>query len=220
MVLAIYGAGGAGRAILETIRQIQAADPCWESIYFVEDAERHGEDRQIHGVPVLAAEDVMARYSPEECQFTISVGEPAIREKLFNKVKGKGYSLATIVHPSVYVPDSTVLSEGVTVQHGVYFDPDVTVGANTWFHPYVSVGHDTVIGNNTVLAAFSCLAGNVVIGDRTYIAVHVAVREGKKIGSDTIIGMGSMVQRDIPDNVIAMGDPARPMKNKDGSKVF
>lgn len=220
MMLTIYGAGGAGRAVLETVKQLQAVERRWESICFVEDAQWHREDRLIYGIPVWSVDAFMSQFSPEECQFAISLGEPAVRDRIFRLIKEKGYSLATVVHPSVYVPDSTVLSEGVIALPCVYLDPDVTVGENTFLHPFVTVGHDTKLGRSVVCTAGASIAGNVEIGDRTYIAMHVAVHEKIKIGSDAIIGMGSMVQRDIPDNVIAMGNPARPMKHKDDSNVF
>ena len=44
--------------------------------------------------------------------------------------------------------------------------------------------------------------------------------QGISIGNDTIVGMASVVHRDIPDNVIALGNPARPMKNNDDHRVF
>ena len=59
-----------------------------------------------------------------------------------------------------------------------------------------------------------------MIGDQVYIALNVPVKEETRIGDNSIIGMGAVVLRDIPENVIAMGNPARPIKNKNDSKVF
>ena len=64
------------------------------------------------------------------------------------------------------------------------------------------------------------MAGGCVVGCATYIGLSVPVKQGIKIGKNVVVGMGSVVVRDIPDNVIAMGNPARPMKNKDDSRVF
>ena len=220
MVLAIYGAGGLGRVVLDMVNQIQTIKRRWERVCFVDDALEDGQDKQIHGVPVLRFDTVASQYGPGECQFVIAVGEPDIREKLFHKLKEYGYSLETLVHPSAIVSDSAVLCEGVVVLAMAYLDPDTFIDENTLIQPFSSIGHDTRIGKSAVCAPFAGIAGNVTVGDRTYIAMHAAVHEGKKVGSDTIIGMGSMVQRDIPHNVIAMGNPARPMKYKNDSKVF
>jgi acetyltransferase-like isoleucine patch superfamily enzyme len=46
------------------------------------------------------------------------------------------------------------------------------------------------------------------------------VKEGVKIGSNSIIGMGSVVYNDVPDNVIALGNPARVVRKNTHQKVF
>ena len=48
----------------------------------------------------------------------------------------------------------------------------------------------------------------------------VQIKEGISIGSNTIIGMGSVVYNDIPDNMIAIGNPARPIKKNLSKRVF
>jgi len=76
----------------------------------------------------------------------------------------------------------------------------------------VSIGHDNRIENDTVISTYVCTGGGCIIGDETYIGLQVSIRESIIIGSQTIIGMGSVVSRDIPNQVIAMGNPARAMK--------
>lgn len=221
MVLAIYGAGGLGREVLETVNQIQKSRRHWDSVFFVEDrAADDIREKTVNGVPALDFELFISKFSPGECEFTIAVGEPAIREKLFQKVKERGYFLATIVHPSAFVTESATLKEGTVIQMLAGIGPDTVVGENTLIQSFVSVGHDSTIGRNSVCSSYAGIMGNCHIGNRTYIGVHSGVREQIKIGNDTIIGMGSMVQRDIPDNVIAMGNPARPMKRNDDGRVF
>lgn len=64
------------------------------------------------------------------------------------------------------------------------------------------------------------MGGGSEIGEGTYIGMNVPIREKVKIGANSIVGMGSVVQKDIPENVIALGNPARTMKHKENSKVF
>ena len=68
---------------------------------------------------------------------------------------------------------------------------------------------------NTVLSPNVALGGKCNIGENSYIGMSVPVKEGITIGSDTVIGMGSVVLRDIPDGVVAMGNPARAMAKND-----
>lgn len=82
------------------------------------------------------------------------------------------------------------------------------------------LGHDCTVGDHCIISSQVAVSGHAEIGDNVYIAPGVNVRERLQIGSNSVIGMGSDVQRNIPENVIALGNPARAMKYKDDSKVF
>ena len=59
-----------------------------------------------------------------------------------------------------------------------------------------------------------------MIGANSYVGMGVSIKEGTKIGKDVIVGMGSVVYNDIPDGVIALGNPARPMRENVEKRVF
>ena len=82
------------------------------------------------------------------------------------------------------------------------------------------IGHDAIIGNHTVVSSYVDVAADCNIGSSTFLAINVCMRQGISIGNDTIVGMASVLHRDIPNNVIALGNPARPMKNNDDHRVF
>ena len=64
------------------------------------------------------------------------------------------------------------------------------------------------------------VAGDCTVGSNTYLAINVCMRQGVSIGNNTIVGMASVVHRDLPDNIIALGNPARAMKKNDERRVF
>ena len=53
------------------------------------------------------------------------------------------------------------------------------------------------------------LGGSVKIGDQCWISLHSILRDRIQIGSNVFIGMGSVATKNIPDNMIVMGSPAR-----------
>ena len=64
------------------------------------------------------------------------------------------------------------------------------------------------------------LGGAVTVGPQVYIGMGALIKEQLSIGANSIVGMGSVVHRDIPEGVIALGNPARVARLNEDRKVF
>ena len=217
MILGIYGAGGLGRELFILANQINKIEHRWTDIIYIDDTE--GLSAVNEKQPITFAE-MHLKYSINSLEIVIAVGEPHIRSFLRKRVKDAGLSLAVLVHPSANIADRTKLSAGAVICYNSFVSCDVVIGENVLIQPTVSVGHDCKIGNDTVISTNVCIAGRCDIGCETYIGLQVPIKEGVCIGKQTIVGMGSVVIRDIPDQVIAIGNPARVMKENTNHKVF
>lgn len=217
MILGIYGAGGLGRELLILARQINEIEHRWENLIFIDDTEGLTEKK---GKQVISFEEAKLKYTSENLELVIAVGEPRSRRLLREKIDDAGFSLTVLVHPSVTITKWTNLGVGTIICYNCFVSCDVKVGENVLIQPGATIGHDSQIGNDTVISTFVSLSGGCTIGEETYIGLHVPVKENTIIGSQTIVGMGSVVIRDIPDQVIAIGNPARTMKENIDHKVF
>jgi UDP-N-acetylglucosamine acyltransferase len=75
---------------------------------------------------------------------------------------------------------------------------------------YVHIAHDCTIGNNTILANNSSLAGHVDIHDYAILGGFTLIHQFCKIGAHVITAVGSVVFKDIPPYVTAAGYDAKP----------
>ena len=212
MVLAIYGAGGAGREAKEIAEIINQ----WEELVFIDDTEECCIYKNIKKLPFDQFEQI---YSPQNTEIIIALGEPQYKKMLYDKVVAKGYALANVIHPAAIINKSATLGHGLLIKAGAIVSSDAVVEDNVSIEEYAVVGHDTIVRKHSQLSTFSVIAGHCEIGESTYIALSVPVKEMTRIGSNVVVGMGSVVVRDIPDDVIAMGNPARAIKRSDGKKV-
>lgn len=89
---------------------------------------------------------------------------------------------------------------------------DTVIGEGTKFDNLVHVAHDCIIGKHVGIAAGAIFGGSVEVGDYTFIGLNVTVKPGVKIGKRCLIGMGSVVLKDVPDDVVVVGNPARVLR--------
>ncbi len=92
---------------------------------------------------------------------------------------------------------------------GVVINPGPVVHDNCIINTSASIDHDCVVGEHTHVCPGVRLAGNVRVGPRTMIGVGASVLPGVRIGEGCVIGAGAVVNRDLPDHVVAYGVPAR-----------
>jgi sugar O-acyltransferase (sialic acid O-acetyltransferase NeuD family) len=215
MVLGIYGAGGLGREVLELARIINRQENRWEDFIFIDDKPLD----TVNSVKVYAYADAISLFRGN-LEVSVGVGEPSTREKLFAKLKEDGIGTPTLIHPDVHIPDTTKIGKGVTVQADSFISCNVEIEDYVYIQPNVGVGHDDILKEGCMLSSMSNLAGAVTIGRYTYVGMSAAIRELVSVGDYSIIGMYSAVYKDIPDEMVAMGNPARPMKKNDDHHVF
>lgn len=213
MVLGIYGSGGSGREARDIADMLGA----WEEIVFIDDTVEEGIFKGLKRMPF---ESFCRTYDKENTEVIVALGEPEYRKILYDKVRNEGYSFANLIHPKAWISPSAKIGRGIILKTDVLISCDATVGDNVGIEAFVTVGHDCVVSTHCYIAPGVLMGGGSEIGTKSYIGTNVAIKEKTKIGSNSVVGMGSVVQRDIPDNVIAMGNPARSMKNKDEGKVF
>ena len=215
MNLAIYGSGGAGKEVYDLLLETPAERAKWDEVLFIDDTTESGE---YWGLPRMPFEEFRQKYSPDTCRVVISVGEPVAREKLYGRVKGAGYSLATLIHRTAFVSESAVLGDGVVLQDGVRVSAEAELGENTFVNHRTMIGHNTRIGKHCQISANVMIAGVVDIGDTVFAGVSSCIRDRTKVGDHTILAMGSVVLKDVRPGKIVMGNPAREIaENKDGT---
>jgi sugar O-acyltransferase (sialic acid O-acetyltransferase NeuD family) len=129
----------------------------------------------------------------------------AIQEFLENE----GLCPVIAVHPSAYVAADATLAKGCQVLPHATITVGVKVGEASILNAACNVNHGSTLGRGVHIAPGATLAGLVAVGNFTFIGAGAVVLPRVKIGSDVMIGAGSVVTRDIPDGVVAYGNPAK-----------
>ena len=207
----IMGAGRHGRNVADILRW--ADRPI---LGFLDDTKAPGS--QVVGVEVLggfglAQDEQFLR----RARIHVAIGNPIIRKELTDAVMARGGALASAIHPSAVISPSATLGEGLFVAPFVRLASRCTIGTGCILDPYTTVGGDSTLGPFAMLAAHCSLVADSHIGGGTFLGTHVSVL-GVRVGAAAIVGAGSVVTRDLPDNVRAFGTPAKVQGPADWSR--
>lgn len=170
--------------------------------------------------PVIGRTQDLARFLKDKktCVFIAYVGLKNEKET-FLKIESLQIPedrLATLIHPTAIIPKGLCsVGRGVLMAPLSQLSPDATIANNCILLANSFVGHDSNLEKFAHIATNSVIGANVQVGKAVHIGSNATIREKVKIGDYSLIGIGSVVLNDIPENSVAVGNPARILKSRD-----
>jgi len=146
--------------------------------------------------------------------FIVAIGgrNGKVRLDIHEKLKNIGLNPISAIHKSSYVSCDALYDEGLQVLPNATINPRVRIGKCCIINTSASVDHECDLGNGVHIGPGAKLAGCVSIGDFSFIGTNATILPRIKIGENVIIGAASVVTKDIPDNVVAYGNPCKIKK--------
>lgn len=142
----------------------------------------------------------------------ICVGNNRTRKKLAEELLQQGVTFGTGIHPSVIMSKYASVDEGTVVMQGVVIQSCAKIGKHCIVNTSASIDHDNVLGDFVHISPHATLCGEVEVGEGTWIGAGTVVKQCVKIGKWSVIGAGSVVVNDIPDGVLAYGNPCKVIR--------
>lgn len=146
--------------------------------------------------------------------YTVALGDPFMRTLLFEKILQSGGKAATIIHPNSFLSPSAVIGAGTLISPFCYIKANARIGRFCLIEFGCSVGVDNILGEGVFLGPSCHLNAGCKIGNKSFLGTGTIVIPQRTIGSEAVIGAGSTVINDIPENKVALGSPARVVKNR------
>jgi UDP-perosamine 4-acetyltransferase len=206
----IVGAGGHARVV----STILALDNGVTVVGFLDPVLKQPGER-INGWPVLGDLDILPDLRRDGVsEAVIAIGDNALREMRMQQLSSLGFDLINAIHPTAIIEHNASIGLGVVVAAGAIICCNTVIGDNCIINTGAVVEHETKVGPNVHIAPGANIAGRVVIGHNSFIGIGATVKEYISIGENVTVGAGAVVVEDIPDNVIAVGIPARPIRRE------
>lgn len=203
----IVGAGGFGRELLWWIKDINKVNPTWEIAGFLDD-NPHALDEYECDYGIVGG--IQTWEPKEDEEFALALGSPELKRRIVGVLKSKGARFASIIHPTAMISEFAHYGEGF-----IAF-PHSKLSCNSMVGDFVTllatpIGHDTLIGDFSVISGGCNVVRNVVIGQDVFLAAGVCIAQEVHVGDGAYLGLGAVVLKDVNPGDTVFGNPARVM---------
>lgn len=131
------------------------------------------------------------------------------RVDYLNMFKHDGFETPSLIHPKSHVSDTAVIGDNSQICALAFVGADASVGHACIINTKASVDHESKIGDGVHLAPGATVCGCVRVGSFVFIGAGAVVLPNLSIGENSFVGAGSIVTRDVPENVLVYGNPAK-----------
>lgn len=174
----------------------------------------YDDDLQKKGNSVLG-KSVLGRLDTEkdiriEANYTVAIGDNAIRLSKCREILDKGGIIPRLVHPTAQISQYARIGKGCIIHALAYIWTEAEIDDFSIISPNVVISHHTRVGEAGFVSTGCSIGAGIDIGERVLIGIGSTVMTGvKKIGHDVIVGAGSVVIKDIEKESVVAGVPAK-----------
>lgn len=180
---------------------------------YLDDGKEKGS--RINDTPVLGPcstveeDDQLVR----EFDFIITLGVFPLRRRLFRIIRERDGRLASVIHPATSISPSAKIGANVVVNAFAVVSPNAKIGDLVLIEDHSSIGNGCILGDNTLLAIGVRMGSGVVCEGDIFLGMGAIVVNNTTIGRRSYIGAGAVVTGDIPEGKLAVGVPAKVIKD-------
>ena len=209
--LLVIGAGGHAKVVIDTAlsmgvyREISVLDSGYPS------------KASVMGCKIIGPDNLVSQVADSYDEAIVAIGDCAARKRIMDRLTDCGIRCAVIVHPSAYLSSTVQLGSGSVVFANATLQTDVKVGEGCVINSSSVVEHDCLIDDFAHISPGATLAGAVSVGASSWIGAGAVVRDKVSIGCNSVVGAGAVVVNNLPSGVIAVGVPAKVIRENQGA---
>ena len=211
----IIGAKGLAKEVLEIFHQQNEL----ANLFFYDDISTDVPDLLYGQFTVLRNMKQVTELFATDNRFTIGIGEPELRFKMYNQFTQAGGKLVSVISPLAVIGHyGTVIAPGAIIMAGTVISNDVNIGMGCLINPNCTISHDTVIGDFVEISPGVQITGHCRIGDYCNIGTNATLLPKIKLANNVIVGAGAVVTKNVADRLTVAGVPAKASNKQHGKK--
>lgn len=206
----IIGAKGFAKEVLELLHQQNQL----ENVYFYDDVNDDVPKMLYEKFLILrTTQEAIIYFKEVSNKFTIGTGNPILRKKLYDKFTSLGGEFTSTISPMALISSFDVnIGIGSNVLSGSIFSNGCEVGMGCIIYYNSIITHDCKVGDFVEVSPSVTLLGRCKVGSYSRIGSNATILPDIEIGNNVTIGAGAVVTKNLPDNCLAIGVPAKIIK--------
>lgn len=208
--LVLVGAGGHAASVLDCIGLQQ-----FDEIALIDIPQNKG--KEVLNFSVQYSDDDLASLFANGFTYAfVAVGSilnTDLRHDLSQRLTSIGFTMINVIDPSAIVSPYAILSEGIFIGKRVVVNARATIEEGSILNTGAIIEHDCVVGPFCHVSVNATLCGEVTLGSDVHVGAGSVIKQTCHVGSRTVIGIGSVVTRDLPSNVVAFGNPCKEVRS-------
>lgn len=200
----LLGSGGHAHSVVDSIEQVNQ----YHVVGFLDVAEK--QENSYKGYQVCGTDDDLRDYYLEGVKNAFVaigyMGNNTVRFSLYKRLKEIGFNIPNIIDITAIVADDVVLEDGIFIGKRAVVNTNSVIKRMSIINTGAIIEHDCFLGEYSHLAVGGILCGGVSVGTRTLIGANATVIQNIKIGNDVIVGAGTVIAKDLRDNIVKYGN--------------
>lgn len=201
--LLIISMGHHASEMIEIVDRINHFKETWNLLGFI-NADVKSIDQEKYGYPVLGTLDDLNKFP--DAFFAADFFWTKKLDLPFER-------LATLIDPSAFVSRTAQIGHGCVIYPHCFIGLEAKVGNLVFCLAGSTLNHHNTIEDMVFIGSGVTLAGKVYVEEKCYLGQACTVKQWIRLGKGSIIGMGSVVTKDVEPGVVMAGNPAKILRN-------
>ena len=204
----IIGAGGHALVVADALKFARCS-----VAGYVDTVNHNRKGEQFGDSTIIGDWDDLKNLSKNgDIYVALGFGDCQGRFMMLNRILGSEFNLLTVVHPTAAVSEDVDIEAGVFIGANAVIETGCRIAAGSIINCSATVCHGTIVGEAAAVCPGVSIGGDVKVGACTWLGIGSSVIEKVSIGDNCYVGAGAVVIRDIPDNTLSFGVPAKVIK--------
>jgi len=154
----------------------------------------------------------------DEVGFVVTIGNnktcknAEARIKISKLLEEEGLTPVTLIHPTAYVEQDVEIGKGVQICAGAIIITGSKIGDYCIINTGANIDHECILDEGSEIAPNATLCGCIHVGKYSWVGANATILPRINIGANSVVGAGSVVTKDVPENVVVVGNPAKELR--------